>query len=170
MPGRTPYNSLNEAARAALEAAAAAGDPRHEWAGILYELEGKHYFSEPQTSGGSHSFDIKAGIPRPGRLAGIYHTHPGGPDERAHLFSAADIDVAKRMGVPSYIIHGEGEIKRYVHGETPMRRDNRVGRFRSDSVYSEGEVVRFPKMSVGESTVNRILNLADEINEEATTP
>jgi hypothetical protein len=92
--------TLDDAARAAL-AVAMPLTRRAEYGGAIFEIEGRYCYTVPVTSGHSHEVRFHAEGPAGARLAGVYHTHRR--HDAAAWFSQADIETAKRLGVPSYI-------------------------------------------------------------------
>lgn len=72
-------------------------DSPNEFAGAIYQNDkGEFCYSVP-VEGELEEFAF-ATDPGAGRLAGIYHTHPYSSEPSKH-----DMDVAKRLNVPSYI-------------------------------------------------------------------
>lgn len=85
---------------------------------LVYEKDGKFYFTEPLAQGvkKGHSVKVTVQIPK-GGLRYIVHNHPDGHDN--NLFSTNDIKMAEKFGVPSAIIFGaEPTIRTFTPGRT----------------------------------------------------
>ena len=94
------FGSAEEAARAALSIAMARSE-EHEYAGAIFRLKGRYFYSEPVTNGQRKGCVYDAEAPAGSRLVGIYHTHP--PHELDEYFSAEDVLTAQRLRVKSYL-------------------------------------------------------------------
>jgi hypothetical protein len=92
------YPSLETAAIAALDKSKSLSETI-EYAGVIYAYNGSYCFTQPVSSGSDHDFAVRARFP--GKLAGLYHTHPRA--DRSELFSARDVETANALGLPSYI-------------------------------------------------------------------
>jgi proteasome lid subunit RPN8/RPN11 len=103
------YDSLNEAALAALTEAKDTGG-RFETVGLLFRTaEGKYTYSVPDNEQkGKRGSRAKATIkiPEGAVPVALYHNHPKG--KRSELFSHEDVKMATQLGIPSYIIGHDG--------------------------------------------------------------
>lgn len=156
------FDSENEAVYQAAQATRAVYQNKAEAISIVYQDGDRYYFTPPDTQ-----FREKAAastaqrIPASAKVVHLVHNHPkgkGGDDE----FSEDDIGNANRLKVPSTIIYGEqGIMRTFMPGKSRVR--TLVGPRKAS--YGE-EFIRFPKLHAGESVVNRILNTADEIEQQ----
>jgi hypothetical protein len=122
MPDRVGYATLDEAAKAALLAALPLSE-KHEYAGAIYEQDGKFYFTEPATSGGSHSVSVRVRKPKGSTLAALYHVHPedktGQAGNDSSVFSEMDIEVSDKLKVPYYMAHTkDGAMSVFLPGKS----------------------------------------------------
>lgn len=117
------YDSLNEAVYQAAAAARAAYEDRYEAISVVYELDGKFFFTPPYTSGQKSGANTRANVkfPKGAQLRFIVHNHPSGAG--ASTFSQEDIEVAERLGLPSAIVFGRDEptIRVFHPGTTSTR-------------------------------------------------
>lgn len=114
------YSTVEEAAAEALRAAAANDISRNEWGGLIFSNDQGFFYSDP-TMSEKGVLQLRVGVPQGAKPAGIYHTHP----RRAHNegFSPEDIQMAKALGVPSYIHEFRtGGQRAYTPGQTKVRR------------------------------------------------
>lgn len=111
----TCYDTADKAASEALASALRFTDS--EYAGAVFEMpDGDYCATEPIGGGRDDSFSIRIEKPPGGKFVALYHTHPG-YNTLNELFSPQDIDIAKRLGVASYIgIVRSQSIKRYESG------------------------------------------------------
>lgn len=116
--------TLEEAALAAV-AEALPLSRTTEHAGALYALDGCHYFTTPQTSGGADTVKVRVQFPGNARLAGIYHTHPNNGSTSA-LFSPDDVAIQIALNLPSFIGVVRDSSVRVLDG-TVSRRAKRSG-------------------------------------------
>lgn len=112
-PTSATYGDLDSAARGFYDHI---GDYDHkaEEAGVLYaDADGKYHYSIP-TAQKDDGFKLRAA----GKMAGIFHTHPGN-DQDAGYFSPGDVDTANQLKVPSYIyFEGAKDMRKFVPGTT----------------------------------------------------
>lgn len=107
-----PYSSLDNEAAAAFFEIERMRSP-YENIGLLYEQDGRirrtPVASKNRAGRVKGRFEIPAGS-----LRGIFHNHPntGGRKLDLDRFSADDLEQAKRLGVPSYIMGG-GAFRRF---------------------------------------------------------
>jgi len=99
-----PFDTPQEAARAGL-AAAMEADELREYAGVIYEKDGKYYYTQPKSSGKRDQVKVKVQYPKGSKLHGLYHTHPEG--KKSHLFSHGDIEIAEQLKMPYYMAHAK---------------------------------------------------------------
>lgn len=98
-------------------------DPKNVNAGekiavILKRPDGKYVPSTVASTGGENHSALRMQIPAGHSLAAIVHSHPG-MDDAGQQFSAADLDVADKLKVPSFIRFAkDGSIRKYVPGQT----------------------------------------------------
>jgi hypothetical protein len=107
MPG---YATLEEAVYYAADTARAVYRDRHEAISVVYEQDGRFFFTPPRSQGqrsGSNA-QQKVEIPK-GSARYIVHNHPGGKGE--DVFSQDDIEMAEQLRVPSAIIFGREQAK-----------------------------------------------------------
>jgi proteasome lid subunit RPN8/RPN11 len=132
------FNTLDNAAHAALSEPA---DPVVEQAGVIFrDPQGGYTYSQPQKSRRTDKFELRVDIPRGYKIVGVYHTHPdtGSHDIHADFFTPADVELADRLGVPSYILTlRSGEIRKYVPGSSRIIRDRTL----SAGKISRGELL-----------------------------
>ncbi len=95
------YAAQNDAAVAALRVALPESG-EHEFGGIIVELGGAFYYTDPVSNGDDGDIAFKAVLSAGSRFMAIYHTHPSMKRD-ARLFSPHDVDEARRLGVDSYI-------------------------------------------------------------------
>lgn len=163
------FATLDEAMYEAAQAARSSRENRKEAMSVVYEHNGRFYFTEPQSQENDERVRADVKIPRSARVAGIVHNHPPGKDN--DKFSPTDVEMAETLKVPSLIIYGDDASKEptmrlFTPGKTKM--GGSMGRgVGLRKRWSEGdEFVRFPKLHVGESVVNRIMNAADDLEAE----
>jgi proteasome lid subunit RPN8/RPN11 len=94
------YDSLEDAAVAALRAAAARSE-KFEYAGAIVRSETGFFLTEPVTARDEASIRYAVHVPQGFALVGLYHTHPSG--DGSNVFSPTDVSQAKAFGVPSFI-------------------------------------------------------------------
>lgn len=97
------YPSRTEAALAAVNTAR--GGDRHVevGGGILFNPQTRQYaYTTPAGMSQDAHFGTRVQFVQPWQLDSIYHSHPSAP--RSTQFSQDDIDIAQRLGVPSYIL------------------------------------------------------------------
>lgn len=114
--GEQGFATMNDAAVAALTRSVAISQKVEEGGGI-YELNGKFYYTMPETKHSDNELDLILAFPQDAKLVGLFHTHP--PSENNAFFSVGDVDVAMHLKVASYIgvVAGkDSEIIRYVPG------------------------------------------------------
>ena len=136
------YDSPDEAAIAALSEALPLS-VQFEYAGVIYEQDGRFHFTEPKSSGEVHDIEVHVQYPSGAKLVGLYHTHPdtktltqSGAD--FGWFSPYDIAVAEQLGLPSYMAYcATGDVRKFVPGETSIER---LG-FKYKSDWSRGELI-----------------------------
>ncbi len=94
------YPTLEDAAVAALRAAAALSRV-YEYGGALLRSDAGYFYTEPVTTGEEKSVSYRTSIPDGFTRVGLYHTHPGG--DGSTVFSPADVQQSKALGLPSFI-------------------------------------------------------------------
>jgi hypothetical protein len=94
------YDSIDDAARAAL-AIAMPKSGKFEWGGILLRMDTSYFYTEAVTSSSGEFCEYSAQLPPAAVPAGLYHTHTA--HDMDGYFSAADIALARRIGVKSYV-------------------------------------------------------------------
>lgn len=85
---------------------------------VIKKPNGKYGYSTvaPQTT--HDSFALRAGLPKDHSIAGVVHSHPGA-DALGQVFSPQDLNVADKLGVPSYIrFINDNSIRQYQPGQT----------------------------------------------------
>jgi proteasome lid subunit RPN8/RPN11 len=106
------FPDINAAALAALDSIT---DKQREYSGLLLKRvsDGTYSYTVP-VPGSEESFEVTASYdPKQFSMAGIYHTHPG-VGESTHYFSPADIDTARKLNLPSFILpHSDGQMRRF---------------------------------------------------------
>lgn len=120
------FASMQEAAFAGL-ALVTARFADVEYGGVVVERGGRYFYTAPVTSHRGTELAFRILIPKDAHIVGMYHTHPRG---HIHLrdidalayFSSDDIEVAKRLGVVSYIAE---ECDRTVRMFDPSAAQNR---------------------------------------------
>lgn len=86
-----------------------------EYGGVVYELNGKYFYTTPATVEEASQVRFEIRMLRSARLVALYHTHT--PGAQSDLFSQCDIQVATQLRVPSYIlVLDKGEIESYTPG------------------------------------------------------
>jgi proteasome lid subunit RPN8/RPN11 len=99
-----PFDSEQQAAFAALTAAAHAGE-QWEFGGAIVMYGNKFYYTQPATNREPDSVEYLIGYRKGGHLVALYHTHPKqnfGEDHSA-WFSGEDITAARTLGLDSFI-------------------------------------------------------------------
>lgn len=129
-PGQQAYATASEAATAAL-AVSARLSRIVEYAGAVYYSEGVYHYTIPVTTGKTAEFNVRLQVPR-SALVALYHTHPTDAErDRSEYFSVVDVDVAKGMGLTSYIgVIKTGDVRAFdpKHDETrPVNGSDRMG-------------------------------------------
>lgn len=101
--GAPTYASRQEAALAAINAARAGNKHVEVGGGIVFNPQTQQYaYTTPAGMSNDAHFGARVQFATPWQLDSIYHSHPAGP--RSTVFSQDDLDVAQRLGVPSYIL------------------------------------------------------------------
>jgi hypothetical protein len=110
MPPRC-HASADEAARAALQVALPLSE-RVEYGGVVFAMAGQYCFSVP-IAGNDVEVRYQVVLPEGVHLAAMYHTHPvSAPLHRRRRFSDADLALAVRLRVPSYLgVAGTGLVR-----------------------------------------------------------
>lgn len=119
------FDSPDDAAQAALKEAMRRSK-RFEHAGAIYEQDGRFFFTDPEESGSRNEVGVSVRYPEGARLAALYHTHPrdsrrsrGTPSD---TFSAADVQIADKLGLPYYLGAVEGsEMRVFKPGQSKTR-------------------------------------------------
>lgn len=82
-----------------------------EFGGAVVQLNGKFFYTNPVTIESEHSVNFRVLIPVGAKIVAIYHIHPilkSGLDQSDNaismVFSEGDIDMAKKLNVPSFIL------------------------------------------------------------------
>lgn len=115
------YTSAQEAVLQAMREAIELSK-KDEFGGLIYELDGKFYYTPPESSGKKGELRIKARVPKGSNLHGVYHTHTKGT-EGSDRFSAYDVDIANKLGMPYYMGHtGSREVRVFTPGKTETTR------------------------------------------------
>lgn len=87
-------------------------DTSSEYGGVIYELAGRFYSSDPVTQGKPDRVDYSATLPASAKVTSLWHTHPEGPADR--ILSRSDIQTAVRMDLPMDVhVVSSGRIMRY---------------------------------------------------------
>lgn len=139
-PTATWYDDIN---LAAIEALSRVPNSLEEHAGVIFRnKDGKFAYSIPVTNKSHDKFLFQVNSSPELRLAAVYHSHPpGAPDQE--LFSDADVDMAKKLKVLSFIkILQSGEIRRFDPATSKTRPLNAREFTRK---VSEGERVEVPE-------------------------
>jgi hypothetical protein len=142
-PSSIAFNSLEEAVYRAAQHARSVYDNRNEAISLVYEHEGKFYYTLPRNSAagqkGGHTQAVLSVPPNSARY--IVHNHPQGQDMVS--FSENDINMAEKMKIPSVIVYDGEEknsmaLRRYVPGQSKIftKYDNKI---RSSTKRSLGE-------------------------------
>ena len=98
------FDTTDEAASAALHTVQdVSRETNSEFGGLLYSFEGKVFYTDVVTDKSPGTVTLRGKMPKGAKLVGIFHTHPGMSDI-AEQFSQSDLDVARTLKVPSYII------------------------------------------------------------------
>lgn len=111
---RADHVTVEDAARAALTEAMPLSDyDRTEYAGVVLKCGDTYRYTKPDSIGESAAFRVRVTMPKGCELAGIYHTHPkASTDDK--FFSPLDVNIANRLGVPSFLgIVRTGELRVY---------------------------------------------------------
>lgn len=89
-----------------------------ETAGVILKTpDGSYQYSTLAPQALHDKFEIHVMIPDGTTIAGIYHTHPGDDDD-AKYFSQDDLNIARKLNVPSYITFSDGSLRKYQPGQT----------------------------------------------------
>lgn len=115
------YSSVDEAVHHAAQAARAIYANNSEAISIVYEVDGKFYFTPPASRGRSNKQASNTVKIPPGSARFIVHNHPSG--EAAAEFNEDDISIADKLGVPSAIIFGDADpsIRVYRPGQSRVK-------------------------------------------------
>jgi len=91
----------------------------NEQSGVIFKNADGHYaYSIPLTSARQDDFALRAQLAKGQSLAAIWHSHPG-DDELATYFSPHDLEMADKLGIPSYVrFNSDGSIRSYTPGKT----------------------------------------------------
>jgi len=124
---------IKEVLRAVMEEAIPLSE-HFEYAGVIYEKDGKIHYTPPATNKERADVKVTVKYPKGAKLLGLYHTHPKG--KYSEIISETDINVAKELGIPYYMGHFEtGDVKVYEHGKTRIRKR------RGQPLSSEGDLL-----------------------------
>ncbi len=128
--------TLEDTARSAL--AACATQSGNEAAGVIIATaDGEYRFTVP-AAGNRDSFRLSFTLKHGEHLAALFHTHPG-RDSGAEYFSDNDIQVARQLGVPSFIlVTDSGTVREFIPGVTSVTHGARM----RDGQISAGLVLR----------------------------
>ena len=74
-----------------------------EYAGSIYSLNGKFYYTLPVSQNKEDGVNYKILVPSGGKLQAIYHTHPNLARSRPDEFSWSDIKTAKDMSLRMFV-------------------------------------------------------------------
>ena len=117
------FTSVDQAAENAL-----ADANRHigvEYGGVIYEIAGKFYYSDPVTTNDNQAVTFRIRLQHDAHIVALFHTHPKGQNN--DQFSECDIKMARTLKVPSYIvIQDTQQIKVFRTGVDPVY-EERVG-------------------------------------------
>lgn len=114
---------LSATARSALATCAHDGN---EYAGAIIVNADGEYRSTVPAAGTRDSFRLAFTLKHGEHIAALFHTHPG-HDSAAEYFSDNDIDVARRLGVPSFIlVIDSGNVREFIPGVTPVTHGARL--------------------------------------------
>ena len=100
------FDTMRPAMVAAAHAALSMSE-RYEIGGAIYSKDGKFCYTLPVTQRQTYEIDYRVALPVGATLAALWHTHPGlypGSVQTADRLSISDAELAKRMGVPMYIV------------------------------------------------------------------
>lgn len=116
------YDTVNEAVYHAATATREKFANKGEAISLVYQKDGKFYFTEPQGQDETASVRGEFKIPKGATLAHIIHNHPDGTGDNTY-FSPGDIEMATQLKIPSAIIFGaDPHISIYTPGVTPVER------------------------------------------------
>jgi hypothetical protein len=159
------YDTLDTALIEAATATRELHGNRYESISLVYEKDGRYYFTPPATQRKSDK-QVKAAIsfPKGATARMLVHNHPEASDH--DRFSAEDVQMATALKVPSAIIFGKDAptIRVFTPGVSKVEGPQRGPRAKLHQQTSKGEeFMRFPKLHAADSAVNRIMNVADDI-------
>jgi hypothetical protein len=115
-----PFDTLDDAIFAAAEKVRQVTGDKSEAITAIYELAGKFHIAEPAGSGRHSKADGKLMLPKGSTLLALMHNHPVDNHglEGQDVFSPADMQQAKALGVPSFITYGQAmSIAQYRAGD-----------------------------------------------------
>lgn len=137
--GQQGFATMDQAAEAA-ERAIIAKTTTVEMAGVVYESNGKFYYTSPATSNDHDQFAIRVAFPAGAKLVALYHDHPEHIDN--NHFSPPDVAVANQLHVISYVgVIGPNHILKYTPGKSEVYHAAGGDLADTNDLVSDGSVV-----------------------------
>lgn len=116
--GYVTYPSADQAAMAALRSI----QEKHVETGgaVLFNPQAGHYaYTQPVGKNDTGHFSAAVQVPPGWQMAALFHTHPVGA--RSTEFSPDDIDMARQLKVPSYILPlYDGKVRSFDPASSPV--------------------------------------------------
>jgi hypothetical protein len=131
-----------------------AKDGNTETSGVIFKnADGNYAYSIPLTSARHDEFALRAQLPKGQTLGAILHSHPGN-DDLAGYFSPHDVQMADKLGIPSYIrFDSDGSLRSYMPGKTKTSiRRTGAGQFDTAKVSRGDPVTALPASLYAETT------------------
>lgn len=131
-----------------------AENPNAEQAGVIFQNpEGMYAYSIPLTMRSRDNFALNAQSSADRRLSGMWHIHPGDhAGDDSTLFSPNDVEVANKLGLPSYVqFQANGKLRRYTPKQTKTFTKRMPGSMQPVRVSLGDEVVFIPRELFAES-------------------
>lgn len=123
-PGADPRAALDRAALRALEQAMAHRGARREYAGVIYRTAAGYAHTPPRRADREGGFELRlrpgVDLPRGAEVVALYHTHPRAAGRRADAHSPHDVEVARELGLVSYLgVVASGAVRAYDPAARP---------------------------------------------------
>jgi proteasome lid subunit RPN8/RPN11 len=137
--GQVGAETMDDAAKAGVSAAIAA-DTMTEYAGSVYTVGGKFFYTKVVSQKKDGGVDYRIQMPVGAKLVAIFHTHPS-TDHGAEpkQFSKSDVNTAQKMGLVMYV--GVIEDKTMIQYD-PSRDHPHFGAFEMFSNFYGGHTIK----------------------------
>lgn len=124
MPEQNGYKTPQEAVIAAMTEAVPQSE-KYEYAGVIYEMDGRFFYTKPESSRQTDRVKVKISYPKGANLVSLYHTHPEG--EKSEIFTRDDIEMAEKLTehfgrpIPYFMGHvKDGSVRSFIPGKSEI--------------------------------------------------